>query len=171
MKVPQQMLFLATGASSFSGSSSSGNTASSFGAPSFCFSALMSSSFCLRFSACTRHELQLLPAYSLRCQPFCVTPCPSELRRPPWCSCSQTHMRRLCTACFCTLHYLLLFPEVRAYQMDCQAVAQTAGHAAHCKELCSPQQHRREPVPQRERPNLQCMAKELSSMALVTGKP
>ena len=52
MKMPQQMLLRATGASSFSGSSSSGSAASSFGAPSLCFSALMSSSFCRRFSAC-----------------------------------------------------------------------------------------------------------------------
>ena len=52
MKMPQQMLLRATGASSFSGSSSSGSAASSFGAPSFCFSALMCSSFALRFSAC-----------------------------------------------------------------------------------------------------------------------
>ena len=52
MKMPQQMLLRATGASSFSGSSSSGSAASSFGAPSLCFSALMCSSFALRFSAC-----------------------------------------------------------------------------------------------------------------------
>ena len=67
--------------------------------------------------------------------------------------------------------HLQLFPGVRAHQMDGKAVTQTAGQAAHCKELCSPQQHRREPVPQRERPNLQCMARELSSMASVTGRP
>ena len=59
MKVPQQMLFLATGASAFSGSTSSGSAASSLGPPSFRFRALLPTSFCLLFSACTRCCLSL----------------------------------------------------------------------------------------------------------------